>query len=326
MTYEEVRKQIDTLINKTSWKDWNKEDPRIDELIRLYLLQGALQGGDSTHFQTAYAVAALHKRISVTMTGRLSWLWRVTPIPASEAMRLWTKYPDIFWACIAKNGINPDVSSWTEKDLSGFCFLLNWQQIRSTKTKATFLTWILDGLTKSINFPKKFTFNAVRQEYMITPNVSFTQLKSCKLLEDYPEDKLFEELNLHKRNNPTSISTVYGVDASDLKRLSIPCCVTRKYEFIKGIKPYRSKRNICYYVCDNEFIYLMYYVEGANVLCNRWGIHIKPLESDEIKRLVKERNLDITPDETINFSCTEEQWQNSEGKIFTSYYYKLTVE
>ena len=186
-------------------------------------------------------------------------------------IQLATTYADLWWSIWSL--VLADNSCYKTEDLSEIQFnaifrsiLPHWHP--SVKNTVTMLTWLLSDLQDTPKFTAKLPFNAVRQSYMITPNVSLNHLTDCAALRLVTKDQVLELFGNNKKTHTVKetiandnakydiyLDTRYGYK-QDIKYL-IRHKYISNYTFVRGIKPHRGVKKNCYYLLDENNLYLI---------------------------------------------------------------------
>jgi hypothetical protein len=196
---------------------------------------------------------------------------------ASENLSVWWN----MWRLLLKEINVKSVEELTEQQFNIICSRLNIT-CSALKSKVTFITWILSNGKDNIKFPMKPKFNAVRQDHMLTPRVSFSQLTACKLFEKYSKDELFDQLFSNKK-----------------KVAHVSFIVTTRTWGYWGwvtswkpeLKPARSDRTTGYYVTDGESVYFIFNCKRPKDTTTDWRVWICP-DNDTWLKIKKQYNLE----------------------------------
>lgn len=193
---------------------------------------------------------------------------------ASENLSVWWN----IWRLLLKEINVRSVEELTEQQFNIICYRLNIT-CSALRSKAIFITWILSNGKDSIKFPMKPKFNAVRQDYMLTPRVSFSQLASCKLFEKYSKDELFDQLFSNKKK----VARVSFWATTSIWR--------RVTSWKPELKPTRSDRTTGYYVTDGETVYFIFNRKCPKDTTTDWRVWICP-DNDTWLKIKKQYNLE----------------------------------
>jgi hypothetical protein len=239
-------------------------------------------------------------------------------------------YPELWWSiwsiilaeykCVRVEDIT------REQFNSIFSKLLanSWQSHRisaaSSKTVITLLVWMLSDLQDTPKFTSKLTFNAVRQDYMITPRVSLSKLMSCKTLSNVTKEQVIELFG--KKKTKPSNEPVWCEETNYL-----PCTLNKRI-FVKSPKPKRAKsRYEIYYSVDEDNIYLtadyrFTYHSPADTA--HWKTVALSKTSENFEWLIShiETTLDLTPEAIVVERKTEE-YKDFIGKPFSINYISI---
>jgi hypothetical protein len=210
--------------------------------------------------------------------------------------------PEIWYSilsCIFKDLKVTSVTELTENQFNIFSWRLGIT-LSSINTKAVFMTWLLSDCKDLIKFPMKPKFNAVRQDHMLTPRVSFSQLAACKLFEKYSKDELFDQL--FNTKNKKRIPSTFFASSSFKNFVTI---------WKPELKPTRSDRTTGYYLTDGETVYFVFNRDRPEATTTDWRVWICP-DNDTWLKIKKQYNLEdpklcsvVTEVKTYTYENTE---------------------
>lgn len=179
------------------------------------------------------------------------------------------------------------IESLSETQFVEICDMLYFT-CRSLTSRVIFVTWILSDGRDIIKFPMKPKFNAVRNDHMLTPRVSFSQIASCKLFENYSKEELFDEL-FSSNKLPTNKHQFLVIR-------SLFCDFVTSWK--PHVKPARSDRTTGYYVTDGDRVYFIFNRKSPKDTNVDWRVWICP-DNDTWLDLQKQYNLEEPKQYTV---------------------------
>jgi hypothetical protein len=184
--------------------------------------------------------------------------WRVLIMLSSQN-------PEAWWALLgtALKHIGTTITELTKDQFYELDSLLNTGCQDVIRSQAVFLVWLLSDCRDLIRFPLKPKFNAVRQDYMITPRVSFSKLAACKIFENYTKEELWGQL-FETSKIRKSLEFFFMLTFKD--------AVTYIHydKIIADLKPVKADRQACYLVNDGTNTYFIVNIKADSATSTDW--------------------------------------------------------
>lgn len=240
-------------------------------------------------------------------------------------------YPDLWWSIwsllLANNNCLKAEDLTYEQFKNIFSILLRTGigGVVSVKPTISILTWLLSDLQDKPKFTSRLVFNAVRQDYMITPRVSLSKLMSCKALGNMTKEQVIELFGYTKKKNNTKPSN----EPVWYREVSYLPCTLNKRIFVKSIKPRRAKsRYEIYYSADEDNVYLTAdynFTYGSPNTTSHWNTVALSKTSKNLEFLMShiETTLDLTP-EAIVIERKTVEYKDFADKPFSINYINIT--
>ena len=264
--------------------------------------------------------------------GRHFWMgWLEASKPRYEILiEKASAYPDLWWSIwsllLAHNNCLITEYLTNEQFKNIFCTLFRTSGgIVSVKPTISLLTWLLSDLQDKPKFTSRLVFNAVRQDYMITPRVSLSKLMSCKALGNMTQEQVIELFGYTKKKNKTKSSN----EPVWYREVSYLPCTLNKRIFVKSIKPRRAQsRYEIYYSADEDNVYLTAdynFTYGSPSTTSHWNTVALSKTSKNLEFLMShiETTLDLTP-EAIVIGRKTVEYKDFADKPFSINYINIT--